>query len=150
MSDLISRAVAMDAIQDAMPVDPMTGSEITKERALRLAQVCITLNRLLSAHPELDTGMYADGFADGYRQGKKDAQPEQRWIPCSERYPDMDERVLVYTVAHDYHVWDCMSNRADNYFWEDEEGLYHDKYEADLWMPLPDPWRGEEHDEMGS
>ena len=34
------------------------------------------------------------------------AQPEQRWIPCSERYPDMDERVLVYTVAHDYHVWD--------------------------------------------
>lgn len=72
------------------------------------------------------------------------AQTEQQWIPCSERYPDMDERVLVYTVAHDYHVWDCMSNRADNYFWEDEEGLYHDKYEADLWMPLPDPWRGEE------
>lgn len=65
------------------------------------------------------------------------AQPERKWIPCSEKYPDMDERVLVYTVSHDYHVWDCMSNRADNYFWEDEEGLYHGKYEVDLWMPLP-------------
>jgi hypothetical protein len=51
----------------------------------------------------------------------------------------MDERVLVYTGAHEYHVWDCMSNRADNYFWEDEEGLYRNKYEASLWMPLPEP-----------
>jgi hypothetical protein len=71
-----------------------------------------------------------------------------QWIPCSERYPDMDERVLVYTVAHEYHVWDCMSNRADNYFWEDEDGLYHNKYEASLWMPLPEPYKAEsEHKE---
>lgn len=34
-------------------------------------------------------------------------------------------------------------NDADNYFWEDEDGLYHDKYEADLWMPLPESWEGE-------
>ena len=74
------------------------------------------------------------------------AQPEPHWIPCSERYPDMDERVLVYTGAHEYHVWDCMSNRADNYFWEDEEGLYRNKYEASLWMPLPEPYREEEED----
>ena len=75
------------------------------------------------------------------------ADIEPRWIPCSERYPDMDERVLVYTVAHDYHVWDCMSNRADNYFWEDEVGLYRDKYEADLWMPLPEPYKEGEQNE---
>lgn len=87
-------------------------------------------------------------FHDGKRILLVDVAPtiEPEWIPCSERYPDMDERVLVYTVAHDYHVWDCMSNRADNYFWEDEDGLYHDKYEVDQWMPLPSPWRGEEHE----
>lgn len=73
--------------------------------------------------------------------GMPSAQPEPHWIPCSDRYPDMDERVLVYTVAHEYHVWDCMSNRADNYFWEDEAGLYHDKYVVDLWMPLPEPYK---------
>jgi len=76
------------------------------------------------------------------------AQPEPHWIPCSERYPDMDERVLVYTGAHEYHVWDCMSNRADNYFWEDEEGLYHGKYEVDLWMPLPEPYKGGDADDQ--
>lgn len=96
MDDLISRAVEMDAIQDAMPVDPMTGSEITKEQALRLAQVCITLNRLLSAHPELDTGMYADGFADGYRQGKKDAQPE----PLT----DKEQRIFLAAMAKEEKV----------------------------------------------
>lgn len=66
------------------------------------------------------------------------SQQEQQWIPLSERTPDMDERVLVYTVAHEYHIWDCMSNRGESYFWEDEEGLYHNKYEVDLWMSIPD------------
>lgn len=68
---------------------------------------------------------------------------EQRWIPVTEKYPDMDERVLVYITAHEYHVWDCMSNRGEDYFWEDEDGLYHNKYEVDLWMPLPEPYKGE-------
>lgn len=68
----------------------------------------------------------------------------QHWIPCSERYPDMDERVLVYTDTHDYYVWDCMSNRGDNYFWEDEDGFYHDKHEVEMWMSIPEPWRGEQ------
>lgn len=78
-----------------------------------------------------------------YESILRDMPPAQQWIPCSERYPDMDETVLVYTGANDYHVWDCMSNRADNYFWEDEDGLYHDKYEVDAWMPLPEPYKGE-------
>jgi hypothetical protein len=36
-----------------------------------------------------------------------------------------------------------MSNRGDDYFWEDEEGFYHNKYEVVAWMPLPEPWRGD-------
>ena len=72
------------------------------------------------------------------------AQPEQRWIPCSERLPEPDERVLVYTVANEYHVWDAMPHRADSYVWEDEEGLYHSLYEVDLWMPLPEPYKGDD------
>lgn len=117
MSDLISRQAAIAAIEE-MQI-PIMRSEFSDEQLIFTG-----MSEALAAIKELPS-----------------AQPEQRWIPCSERYPDMDERVLVYTVAHDYHVWDCMSNRADNYFWEDEEGLYHDKYEADLWMPLPEPWR---------
>jgi hypothetical protein len=69
------------------------------------------------------------------------AQPEQRWIPMSERLPEMDERVLVTSGGYDYYVWDCMSNRGDDYFWEDEEGFYHNKYEVVAWMPLPEPYQ---------
>ena len=81
----------------------------------------------------------AYAYETGYIEGRADAR---QWIPVSERLPDMNERVLVYTVAREYHVWNRASNRRDNYFWEAEDGLYHDKYEADLWMPLPKPYEG--------
>lgn len=71
-------------------------------------------------------------------------QPEQRWIPCSERYLEQDERVIVTCGGYDFHVWDCMSNRGDNYFWEDELGLYHNKYEVIAWMPLIKPYKERE------
>ena len=60
------------------------------------------------------------------------------WILLSEKIPEMDERVVVTTHGYDYHIWDCMSNRRDDYFWEDEEGLYHNKYEVVAWLPLPE------------
>ncbi len=60
------------------------------------------------------------------------------WILLSEKIPEMDERVIITTHGYDYHIWDCMSNRGDNYFWEDEEGLYHNKYEVVAWLPLPE------------
>lgn len=60
------------------------------------------------------------------------------WIPLDKRLPEQDDRVLVYTVAHEYHVWDAMPNRADDYFWEDEDGLYQNKYIVEKWMPLPE------------
>ena len=59
-----------------------------------------------------------------------------RWIQMTERPPDLNERVLVLTNSHDYFVWDCMSDRGDNYFWEDESGYYHNKYDVTAWMPL--------------
>lgn len=62
------------------------------------------------------------------------------WIPCSERLPEPDERVLVYTVANEYHVWDAMPHRGEGYEWEDEEGLYHSLYEVAMWLPLPQPY----------
>lgn len=71
-------------------------------------------------------------------------EPEPHWIPCSERYPEQDERVFVAIGDYDYFVWDCMSNRGDDYFWEDEQGFYHNKYEVIAWMPMPEPYRGEQ------
>lgn len=64
-----------------------------------------------------------------------------RWYAVAKEMPepgDWGVSVLVYTVDHEYHVWNAMPHRADNYCWDDEEGYCHDKWEAELWMPLPE------------
>ena len=69
---------------------------------------------------------------------------ESQWIPCSEKYPDPGERVLVTIGGCDIWVWDCKADREDDfYFWEDEQGFYHNKYEINAWMPLPKPYKKE-------
>lgn len=66
-------------------------------------------------------------------------QKQWRWYAVAKEMPEPDSTVLVYTVDHRYHVWDAMPNRADNYCWEDDAGYCHDKWEAVLWMPVPEP-----------
>lgn len=61
---------------------------------------------------------------------------ENRWIPVTERLPEIDEECLV-TIKGNYKPY--MS--IDQYFaygWDD----YGDDVVA--WMPLPEPWKGDE------
>lgn len=79
------------------------------------------------------------------------AQPEQRWIPCSERLPEVYKDVLI--------CWDFKGNRevlignmySDGTFHGyDDEYLTHNgrKYrKAVAWMPLPEPYREERTEE---
>lgn len=67
------------------------------------------------------------------------AQPEQRWIPVSERLPKVDnisKRVLVTTswgvVKEAYY---CVDH------WSIDDVDY--KFSVAAWMPLPEPWGGE-------
>lgn len=76
----------------------------------------------------------------------KQAQPEQRWIPCSERLPEEPFGCLVT-------VWDTNPVTMDEfenilpYFvgwdgeqWNDGDGEQC-PFEVIAWMPLPDPYR---------
>lgn len=57
-------------------------------------------------------------------------QPEQRWIPCSERLPE--ERGFYLTTTKDKAVY-CDHWNEDNF----------DRTEMVIaWMPLPEPYRG--------
>ena len=66
------------------------------------------------------------------------AQPEHRWIPCSERLPEMFHDVLISTrwktVDRAYRSFTCwLHNGMDYTNYENDEIL--------AWMPLPEPWK---------
>lgn len=108
----------------------------------KLATDCIDRQAAIDAVCEYCEYFYNENVIQSIKEIPS-VQP-QRWIPVTERLPEPDERVAVTTGGYEYHVWDCMSNRGDDYFWEDEEGDYHNKYAAVAWMPLPEPWRGQD------
>lgn len=77
------------------------------------------------------------------------AQPEPRWIPCSERLPDDVEigeeypTVIFCTEEGTVHVGGY-EHYLGGKWW------YMETWEAEAkgviaWMPLPEAWRGEEH-----
>ena len=62
------------------------------------------------------------------------------WIPCSERLPERLERVLVTRA----------NGRVEETFkWNNEEYLWNGGYDDVLaWMPLPEPWKGADDEQM--
>ena len=75
------------------------------------------------------------------------AQPEQRWIPCSKRLPEVYKDVLI--------CWDFKGNREvliGNMYSDGTFHGYDDEYltpegrkyrKAVAWMPLPESYSGE-------
>lgn len=66
------------------------------------------------------------------------AQPEQRWIPCSERLP---EKCGVYLVSDGNKVWLCeWVHIVMVHGWNND--VRNPMIIA--WMPRPEPWKGEQ------
>ena len=59
------------------------------------------------------------------------ADRPQGWIPCSERLPDRYKRVL--TTSKKGMVRENFINAG---------GWSYDTYSVVAWMPLPEPWKG--------
>ena len=82
----------------------------------------------------------ADGYGYQYEKWRKyfcelpSAQPEQRWVPCSERLPKKNCRCLTTNEA-----WG--SFEVDWNAWIDGQWLYPNEKPI-AWMPMPEPYRG--------
>ena len=68
------------------------------------------------------------------------AQPEQRWIPVTERLPAYGEDVLI-SIGGYCNVGHIVSvNEEEQYNWY-FSGWYHLPNDVDAWMPLPEPYQ---------
>ena len=78
------------------------------------------------------------------------AQPEQRWIPCSERLPETDNKNSINNyngkLRHidgddgSGNFWGVKTQPCDWTIWE---WCYFNEPEVIAWMPLPEPYKTE-------
>lgn len=133
MGDLISRQAAIDALERTKEKDPkgdiacfyntITDNKIAVIEALPSAypercECCETLSKTQLLIP----------------------QPEQRWIPCSERLPEIGQSVL-FSVGGVYSAEGCLREDGDwaQFRWD----AIQRKDMVGAWKPLPEPYRGE-------
>ena len=136
-SDLISRQSAIDAMTNTLWHYPN------------------------ECYRNLNEYEFAKGLAELGLKSVPSAQPEQQWIPCSERLPEYWKRVLVcFKVGrkcpHDQIQVGYFGTHEVEDEWFKKIGnvtvLYTDKYYCPLdnvtaWMPLPDPYSERRTDE---
>ena len=123
MSDLISRQAAIDWLKnewDGMVISVFKGIE-----------------NLPSAQPDLSE--YSDKlWCNAYERGKRDAQPEQRWIPSGEKPPEEGSYLVWMPFAPPKHRVTVAKYCG---------GYWNIKTPISAWMPLPEPYKGGEQDE---
>ena len=133
MSDLISRQAAIDALGER----PMVWVESDYE---------------LGARNQYDADVLA-------LETVPSAQPEQRWIPCSERLPEeygeflvtMTEKAKAKDLGFDIDETYIRKMRYNSNGWQLPRHIPSwineaVKDEVLAWMPLPEPYKGGEQD----
>ena len=83
------------------------------------------------------------------------SQPEQQWIPCSERLPDRFGKMLVTFIPGTLWTYVIIANYSDLMgiakpcFWIGNVGkndFANITSHVVAWMPLPEPYKEEEQD----
>ena len=133
MNDLISRQAAIDLVSDVCNAvmsgcesryDPVTEDEVYKD--------VLEVDAILKCNKEVRIAL----------RNMPSAQPERKWIPVSERLPEDgtdifvtyvdEEETRIIPVNYGRGTWfDCIFDRA------------LDSLKVTAWMPLPEPWKGD-------
>lgn len=86
----------------------------------------------------MEMEMYTDDDAVEAINGVPSAK---QWIPCSERLPKKGRYLVTGKKNRDWYESDKIVTSAfyDGEFWTDNGDI-----QAEAWMPLPEPYKGEE------
>lgn len=145
MSDLISRQAAIDAMTNSksnLDITLVPGAYTDGYSAGRKNM----LNELLQVIYDLPPAQSEQECEKCIFRPFKQFQPEQRWIPCSERLPEQEKK--SYWVCTD-GGYQCQCRWTNiNHFWTDLTTDWHwhimdvPQYSKVVaWMPLPEPMR---------
>lgn len=149
MNDLISRQAAIDALND--------GAEFLR-RVLDDADI------VGAERAKYEWGL---GLIESYIYDMKELPSAQQWIPCSDRPPEDLEEVNVTWVNHDPEpYYDFVKDKPftatavyykEKWYWysstcadilaeygRNPNEEIDDGIEIIAWMPLPEPYKGEE------
>ncbi len=97
--------------------------------------------------------VFKAAYERAYQRGKADAQ---QWIPCSERLPERNGRYLVtrglnacgslWNRVYIINYSDLMGIKSERIWWNGNVGKSYFERIDDVmaWMPLPEPWKGEQ------
>lgn len=85
-----------------------------------------------------ESGMTTANEVERILDSVPSAQPDQRWIPVSERLPEEDACYLVTTSGTNNDIIDIA------YY---TEGIWHKTSRIKAWMPLPKPYKDGKQDD---
>ena len=133
MDDLIYRQAVLEAIEHYYN----DKKYITRSRTI-LSAICLDMKSTIDSLPS--------------------AGPEQRWIPCSERLPEEDlwtgmgkqfSNPVLMTIydKNDEDLIVDYGHTTDGEWYSETADEYIESiadWKVIAWMPLPEPWRGEE------
>lgn len=95
-----------------------------------IASVCVCglMNRAADAIERLDA------IAQTYVETVHEIEDKRKWIPVTERLPDVEEVVLCFCRANIFFVLSW-----DGYHWHEGADRYYMSSFVTHWMPLPQP-----------
>lgn len=108
--------------------------------------VCVTTaNEIRPAQPEITLESAIDYLHSiGWLQehDRIMSASAQRWIPCSERMPEPGEEVFVYLWGRAPYLASVNGEGQ----WETDYFSLDAEDAPKAWIPLPEPWKGEDDD----
>ena len=110
---------------------------ISREAAIELVK-----NLYLDDDSTVECPDECNSMIDACIEALRELPAEPRWIPCSEMMPEEETYVLICNSTGNIAISrGAYSTEASDWIWYTSGWLFG---EVIAWMPLPEPWRGEE------